>query len=582
MPPFTGPIFDEPTMKQFGCQAYAAPGPGAAWINGGNANGAGLSSLGTTDAGDGFEIFVAGTSKVILRSDGSFLTLTAPGTTLSLFAGADIALAPATTVEVGGPMSVGTSSAPAASAVLDLVSTSKGLLVPRMTTTQRLAIAAPAASLLVFDTTLGQFFYYLGAWFPFTTNGPVFTYQQGGVANPEAGLYTTFLAAYTAAAAVRYLGPVIIIDGSLGTPTVLANAAAYDLGGMTLRALSTFSGATLTVNDGAHFIATAYDTVTFDGVTVQWANTTGPCWSPVSSTLLNLKNGADVLSDGATQPFFNVVANGSSVAILAHDSSIGGFSAGSATVMAVAAGSATASVTLDVNSTLAPNSLTGAGQILVFVNDSASEYSRSQAGATAITYSNFATLGQVLIPNAAGGGSVGSAATTVDLTSRLHITQTTANQNRTLPALTAAGLFPSIGQVLVTESDSTSVPFTIGDATLLQALLILPNTSISWTWNGTAWIPDSGSKTQQSAVTALGNGVLAVTNVSLKSTSQILVTVGNPVPGVGNLTVRYDVLEASRTNNIGTGSFTISALNAAGTLQNLDQSTDVRWTIITP
>ncbi|MEO8150933.1 MAG: hypothetical protein ABI723_25090 [Bacteroidia bacterium] len=52
--------------------------------------------------------------------------------------------------------------APAASALLDLTSTSKGLLTPRMTTTQRLAISLPATGLLVYDTTLNTFFYFNG------------------------------------------------------------------------------------------------------------------------------------------------------------------------------------------------------------------------------------------------------------------------------------------------------------------------------------------------------------------------------------------------------------------------------------
>jgi len=49
---------------------------------------------------------------------------------------------------------------PDASSVLDITSTSKGLLAPRMTTLQRLAITTPANSLLVYDTDLKSFYYY--------------------------------------------------------------------------------------------------------------------------------------------------------------------------------------------------------------------------------------------------------------------------------------------------------------------------------------------------------------------------------------------------------------------------------------
>ena len=53
-------------------------------------------------------------------------------------------------------------TAPHASAALDISSTSKGLLLPRMTTTQRNAILTPATGLIVFDTTLNGFYGYDG------------------------------------------------------------------------------------------------------------------------------------------------------------------------------------------------------------------------------------------------------------------------------------------------------------------------------------------------------------------------------------------------------------------------------------
>lgn len=52
-----------------------------------------------------------------------------------------------------------------ASALLDMVSTSQGLLPPRMTTTQRDAISSPATGLLIWNTTTGQLEDYNGtAW----------------------------------------------------------------------------------------------------------------------------------------------------------------------------------------------------------------------------------------------------------------------------------------------------------------------------------------------------------------------------------------------------------------------------------
>ena len=47
---------------------------------------------------------------------------------------------------------------PDPSAILELSSTQKGMLVPRMSAVQRTAIANPANALLVFDTDSGCFF----------------------------------------------------------------------------------------------------------------------------------------------------------------------------------------------------------------------------------------------------------------------------------------------------------------------------------------------------------------------------------------------------------------------------------------
>lgn len=52
---------------------------------------------------------------------------------------------------------------PNASSVLDISSTTKGMLAPRMTTAERTAITTPAESLLVYDTTVKAFYFYNAA-----------------------------------------------------------------------------------------------------------------------------------------------------------------------------------------------------------------------------------------------------------------------------------------------------------------------------------------------------------------------------------------------------------------------------------
>ena len=51
-----------------------------------------------------------------------------------------------------------------ASAMLDIASTSKGFLAPRMTTIQRTAISSPANGLLVFDTNTKSYWYFSTTW----------------------------------------------------------------------------------------------------------------------------------------------------------------------------------------------------------------------------------------------------------------------------------------------------------------------------------------------------------------------------------------------------------------------------------
>jgi hypothetical protein len=67
-------------------------------------------------------------------------------------------------LDSSGNLGIGTTS-PSASAILDAQSTTKGVRMPNMTTTQKNAISSPAAGLMVFDTTLAKLCVYSGsAW----------------------------------------------------------------------------------------------------------------------------------------------------------------------------------------------------------------------------------------------------------------------------------------------------------------------------------------------------------------------------------------------------------------------------------
>jgi hypothetical protein len=65
--------------------------------------------------------------------------------------------------QADGGTKLGAASAPVASAILEMVSTTRGFLPPRMTTTQKNAIATPAAGLVVYDSTTNKLCCYNGS-----------------------------------------------------------------------------------------------------------------------------------------------------------------------------------------------------------------------------------------------------------------------------------------------------------------------------------------------------------------------------------------------------------------------------------
>jgi hypothetical protein len=67
------------------------------------------------------------------------------------------------------------------SAILDVKSNNKGMLVPRMTTTQRTGIASPAPGLLVYDTDSNNFWFYNGVgWTQLTTGNSTGPWAANG------------------------------------------------------------------------------------------------------------------------------------------------------------------------------------------------------------------------------------------------------------------------------------------------------------------------------------------------------------------------------------------------------------------
>ena len=124
---------------------------------------------------------------------------------------------------------VGTIS-PNASAQLDVQSTTKGLLTPRMLDTERAAIASPATGLLVYQTNGDAgFWYYTGSeWVPLKSNaaaggGAIIPYASGTPA-----VMTTILGGLVGTTSVVGFGintPGVSLVGGLIDATTLTNMA---------------------------------------------------------------------------------------------------------------------------------------------------------------------------------------------------------------------------------------------------------------------------------------------------------------------------------------------------------------------
>jgi hypothetical protein len=86
---------------------------------------------------------------------------------LNAITGGDIQIRPNGAFNImtasGGGVAIddsGSGNVPDAKSILDLKSTTRGLLLPRMTTAQRVAIATPTEGLTVYDTDLHKLYYY--------------------------------------------------------------------------------------------------------------------------------------------------------------------------------------------------------------------------------------------------------------------------------------------------------------------------------------------------------------------------------------------------------------------------------------
>ena len=167
---------------------------------------------------------------------------------------------------------------PHASSILDVTSTSKGLLMPRMTTVERDAIASPATGLFVFNTTTNNLNMFNGViWYEFTTTatqGLVSSINTAGATT--SGTLTAGSAASSVTTSFTYAGgngkpyptQSYSSTGVTGlTATLTAGTMANGIGSLSYTITGTPSGsgtATFTITVGGQtstFSVTVYGTI---------------------------------------------------------------------------------------------------------------------------------------------------------------------------------------------------------------------------------------------------------------------------------------------------------------------------------
>jgi len=175
---------------------------------------------------------------------------------------------------------IGTTT-PNSSAVLDLSSNSKGMLVPRMTTIQRIAIASPAKGLMVFDNDSAYFFYYTGTvWKGLTaSNGGSTTsyWSRSGSQTTVSNSSDSIGIGKTPAYKLDVLGPVNADSMMLSGTTVLNTKGANNVlvGQGIGNSFSSFATDNLMAGYNAGFSNTDGGYNTYLGSNAGYSNTSG-------------------------------------------------------------------------------------------------------------------------------------------------------------------------------------------------------------------------------------------------------------------------------------------------------------------
>jgi trimeric autotransporter adhesin len=183
------------------------------------------------------------------------------------------------------------------SAMLDVKSTTKGILIPRLSTTQRIGIATPATGLLVYDSTAKSFWYYNGIiWVNMASS-----MSSGWLLSGNSGTTAANFIGTTDAQPLRFKlnsQPAGIIDSvqgntAIGYSSLRNNTIGYNNTANGYEALSSNTAGLRNTANGyaALFSNTTGNYNTANGTYSLYANTTG---------LSNSAFGNDALSSNTT------------------------------------------------------------------------------------------------------------------------------------------------------------------------------------------------------------------------------------------------------------------------------------------
>jgi hypothetical protein len=322
--------------------------------------------------------------------------------------------------------------------------------------------------------------------------------------------------------------------GTITTTSAITTSAAVQ--GSTVTATGSLQGNSLGVGSSAFTVNASGAITAATGITSSGTVT----FSGLNSVGVVQTNASGVLSTGPIS--LGSETSGNYVAYLGTLTGLttsGNSGSGSTPTLSITYGSA-ANTSAQGNSALSfsgTGNLTGTvsgsagggfttNSLAVVSNPTFSGIITANGGLTIATGTNFVNAGSTLdsaiaIANLASGGSIGTAATTVDVSTTLNVSQTTAGQTLTLPTPTVT----TAGRIVYINNVGTASFLMLGET-------IAPSTSYSFEWNGSAW-EAMNTSVAGTGITVNGNTVATSAATSVTNDTNVTGSISGNVLSLG-------------------------------------------------